>query len=644
MTPLNYSACFPFSLPQISRPTGEGEQSHVPTADRVFRVFSGGNPPPLSSSTSEDEQEASDDLEEIDFNDIDKLLHVRDLPSSQLSAEVSMVEEKFTGFYIDVNKPLQPLHDAVPSEDAATPTTSLVSMVVDHKPASPSASTDLEPCTPRPSLIRNDPSENSVQTNDKDESKLSVATGSIIETPAIPVDEEFADFYIDTEPSAVIDHPHPTPDTTYPEVRIADSDARIEEDDEIIVYVAPHPRSTRITSPLPSMLGHQTLASDLPSTSILTGTTATWSSLESTSTPAPAAGLFATPTSSPSASTSTPSLANHNIVSTSAMPTSTHTSITTTQTPAAPSTPIFIPPVPSFSSITITPAPSSPGQRQRQRRYQPPISTPQHRKKAQAKIRKQEARAARRAQRQPVLFGSFGAMMEEAQLQDRGGGRDPRWEERRRGDSDVDWGDEDEDEGGGGVQKVELEGTGGDSKGKEKERREDGIAEGMDLDPELELDADAMRSFVQGMDPNGQTFTTMDDIADAEMMRREDEDGSEDRGSSGEEEEIDDDEEINAVLDAEEELLIAEVEDILGPGDEGDDDDEDDEDTDDSDDELQSPKSSFQARLERLRNRARSSRPKDVNQESSEDEDDDLLERNLSWAEEDEDFIAHIQV
>ena len=55
----------------------------------------------------------------------------------------------------------------------------------------------------------------------------------------------------------------------------------------------------------------------------------------------------------------------------------------------------------------------------------------------------------------------------------------------------------------------------------------------MDLAPELKLDTDAMKRFMHDMSADGQTFVTMNDITDAEMMRREDEDGT---GRDGDEE------------------------------------------------------------------------------------------------------------
>ncbi|KAF8134687.1 hypothetical protein K438DRAFT_1922921 [Mycena galopus ATCC 62051] len=99
----------------------------------------------------------------------------------------------------------------------------------------------------------------------------------------------------------------------------------------------------------------------------------------------------------------------------------------------------------------------------------------------------------------------------------------------------------------------------------------------------------------------------MDDVADEARMR--DEDAEEmNRGSSGEDEdedkegdkdgEDDDDAEVDAIVDAEEDRMIAEAGGLASEDDE----DDEDSDSDDDDDEIdtgRSPKSAFQARLER---------------------------------------------
>ncbi|KAG6805423.1 hypothetical protein H0H93_004824, partial [Arthromyces matolae] len=110
---------------------------------------------------------------------------------------------------------------------------------------------------------------------------------------------------------------------------------------------------------------------------------------------------------------------------------------------------------------------------------------------------------------------------------------DPQWDERRRGDSDVDWGSEDDGEGEG-----EGGGGGQDDGGL-------GLAEGMELDPDLKMDDNikAMEGFVKSLSQEGSRFVTMQDIEDGEVMRLEDEEGVGLGGLEDSEEEEDDDDE-----------------------------------------------------------------------------------------------------
>ncbi|KAG5643307.1 hypothetical protein DXG03_001191 [Asterophora parasitica] len=350
---------------------------------------------------------------------------------------------------------------------------------------------------------------------------------------------EFAGFYIDTEPSPV-ESPH------------EGSAPIIDDDDEVIVYVAPHPRTGKVEP-----LTGSTDVPSLSSTSILTGTTTL---------PAP----------STSNNSSTPPR-------------------TKTRSALA------------FESVSFSFSPTPRKAR---------VFTTKSKKKEGLKHRRQGVHAARRRMEQQALFGSFGAIMSEAQLHD-GGKDDPRWDERRRGDSDVDWGDSD-DEGG------------------------DGLAEGMELDPDLvgEGNEEVMRRFAKSMGQEGSRFVTMDDIADGQLMRIEDEDGERDVGSSGNDEEdetTDDAADVDAVVHAEEEVLMAEAGDVELDNES---------DEDDSDDEGDSPRANFQARLERLRNQTRTKGKgrqavQDLDESDSDDDDNELyFER---WAE-DEDFIEQIEM
>lgn len=538
---------------------GEGEQSHVPTADRVSRIFSGGNIPRMTSSDSEDE----DEIEEIDFNDMAKLLDVPARSSSKPTTEVEVMEEKFLGIYIDVDPQMPTIIDDPPVSLGDPQTLGAEPVAVDLEPRVQNDSMLNESFILQNALLD---SEKQISSEDP---SISTDLPMIIDGDDEPIppiinsepggaSEQFTGFYIDTKPSHVDSLPSP------PEILLQD-------DEEVIVYVAPHPRTGRINpSPSPHVAA-------LPSTSILTGTTARPILSHPNTTPSPSRLPFASSSTDP------------------------------------------LPPAPDFESVSFSFGPSPKKSRQI------PVFSAGARSKAKVKLRQQEARATRKRMERQALFGSFGAIMSEAQL--RGGNtRDPRWDERRRGDSDVDWGD-----------------SGSDGA---REGATGGLAEGMELDPDLEIDNEAMRRFAKGMSQDGGRFVTMDDIADGELMRMEDEEEDQDVGSSGDDEEDEtsgDEENVDTVVNAEEELLIAEGTSFTGL-----EADEDGSDEDDSDDEGNSPRTNFQARLERLRNQTRGKRPKNapksVSFEDGSTTDDDAFMENLSWAERDEEFIEHIEV
>ncbi|KAJ3867813.1 hypothetical protein EV359DRAFT_33624 [Lentinula novae-zelandiae] len=158
------------------------------------------------------------------------------------------------------------------------------------------------------------------------------------------------------------------------------------------------------------------------------------------------------------------------------------------------------------------------------------------------------------------------------------------------------------------------------------------------------------------MGPSGSRHVTMGDLEDERRMREEDEE-KRNEGDEESEEDDQDDDEVEQVLDLEERLLIAESEgseiEIDSEDDEDVEDDDDGEDEDGDDD--QSPRSSFQARLEHLRKRASSqtgatsakskgkAKAKATLYDDSDSDDEDDWDRNLTWAEADDDFIAHIQ-
>jgi hypothetical protein len=198
-----------------------------------------------------------------------------------------------------------------------------------------------------------------------------------------------------------------------------------------------------------------------------------------------------------------------------------------------------------------------------------------------------------------ATFGSFGAIRAENALSK----VDPRVTEQRRGDSDVDWG-------------------GSTS----EESADDG---GMLVDQDI--DAHAMEVFVKGMSTSGMVHASADDLGDGERIRAE-----HDEKSDAESRVESDDSASDTELE-----LAGDVRDILISVDEsenelalGNDEDEEDEDESTSDEE-ETPKRSFQTRLERLRKRTKGRPIKDI----LEDELDEDLE-----ADEEDNIIAKIHV
>ncbi|KAL1704324.1 hypothetical protein EV121DRAFT_280507 [Schizophyllum commune] len=393
-----------------------------------------------------------------------------------------------------------------------------------------------------------------------------IAMSSVKEVEELTADvpaptEEQAPFFIDTTPS-MIDAP-----TTVPS-RIAQLTRELQDEDEVIVYVAPHPRSTRATpAPAPPQM-----------TSMLTGTTktvdATKLSKAWASTPAPTAAAVSPPAPEAFASIPQPS------------------------TPKA---------GPSFSFTRSG---------TRQPRHAPAV-TPDGR--ARTRIRERQRNKKRRPKGEwgALGFGAFGAMHEEELW-----APDPRYAERRRGDSDLEWGTDDEDEGDAGAT---------------------GVAEGMEVDADLVADEGAMRRFVQSMGVEGQRHVTMDDIRDGEILKAEDEEEDE-RGPESESSDDDEDEEEDLAADLEAILHQEEVE-MMGESD------DDGEDSDDSDDVDDTPQTSFRKRLERMRaakGKQRASAP-----EVADDSDDDM-EMDIGWevddydamewsnADADEAFLDHV--
>ncbi|KAF7304997.1 hypothetical protein MKEN_01214400 [Mycena kentingensis (nom. inval.)] len=485
---------------------GDAEQEHVPTAERVARVFSGSFPNAIDSADVSDEA-----LEEYDFSEIGRLQAEVDaaVASGSLPSRtpVEDVEEKFTGIWIE----------------------------------RPQALVEV------PATMHSDMVEESTTITTTTEDAITTTIAAEISVASSPAQEPL--FFVDTAPAevAAADAPSIGAEQSLSNIlerhivpAVADDD-----DDEVIVYVVPHPRtaSGRPRTPSPP---RPVPILDTTAVSVLTGQ-------------------------------------------------------------------ILEPP--PFSSISFSAFPTTPasGSGPSPRKALPTAAlTPHGRNKSKLKARALGKRADRRTAgfySAGFGFGARGAVLAEARLR----GDDPRKDQRRKGDSDIDWGDSDDEEA-------------------EEET-------GMQVDEDL--DAGALVRFAKGLLGNeGGKWVTMDDVEDEKRMREEDEEEDVVRGESGEDTEdsdVDEEElELNAVLDAEEAVMVGES-----------DDEDEEEDSDDDLDVEQSPNSAFQTRLDRLRKASQEQKlaaddSMDQMLWDDEDSDDgDILER--TWRDRDEDFAGQIQ-
>ncbi|TFK44066.1 hypothetical protein BDQ12DRAFT_672333 [Crucibulum laeve] len=680
----------------------ETEQSHVPTAERVTRVFSG-NVPRIELSDDDDEENDNNDeeIEEIDFNDMAKLLEMPVVTKASTSA-MEIVEERFTGFFIDTNSttmedvksggdaiaslqeaPSQPmeeiefgeLHKLVEKAPAAIPTGTPRS--AESTPTLSSQPTPkplyVKPVTlaihdqptgfridPNPTPLAQSPPDEEIRfipisspAREKDDALASVEEGNELTEEQPSTATVAVDSAADSTPTVEIEAPTPL-ETPVSAAEDVSQQTATEKSASSSFFVNKEPTSLEAAQAI-ERSESQNLA---PSSFIIevqpsVSESVPMETTKSQERTSPAFFIDTEPTPMPDSEAPVPLSPGDQeeiIVYVAPHPRSTAKEAkeaaevvfepyiraenipSSSSIPGEPSS-SRIPAAPAFSSISFSsfsqPAPS-PSQRRAN-----PVATPRAAKAAKARERK-KARRAKGAAR--GTFGSYGAMMEEAML--RGGKKDHRRTERRRGDSDLEWGTESEGDDLTLPQTVHVKGN-GKQRAIEDENPE---AEGMEVDPELELDVEAMRRFVGGlMGPDAGQFMTMDDIRDGDIMKMEDED-EQVRGSSGEESSEDEDEEdveVEAIVGAEEAMLIGEEAERMGALSLDDDEDSDD---DDSEDEEATPRTSFQARLERLRSWTRGKKHADASfeMEDSDDEDDDF-NLNMTWAEKDDDFIAKIQ-
>ncbi|KAL5507239.1 SQS1 [Sanghuangporus vaninii] len=370
--------------------------------------------------------------------------------------------------------------------------------------------------------------------------------------------------------------------------------SQLPEDDEVIVYVAPHPRPGRATPNIPSSTDALHTKRDL---------------IVAPDVPASEIGTVLSRASS----------------------TSEYVTALTKTPVSEPNEPVLGMP---FSSNGISQA----TQLNRQQ-----TASPRARRLTK---RNRHNRAARWKGRRRSSFGVFGAMLEERHLHE--DEMEANEKQGRRQGSDIDWGDGD---------------SGSDRRHGNGDTGIDHVSSspgGMDVDEDL--DPKAMESFVRSMSNKGMGHTTFDDIRDAEKLELEDEEEGSSNGSE------DFDGEAEAVLKAEEERIVDEIDSTPNSDSEGDDED----DISSDDDEI--PMRNFQVRLAKMRLDARAKgkmkesafsatqassgglfgarmsnlpdrrkkREEDSKQDDEESDSGDF-DADFTWAERDEDYLADIQ-
>jgi hypothetical protein len=113
----------PASLLYTARPPGDTEQSHIPTADAVFRVFNAG-----AGAGDALLLDGDTDIEEIDFADLHKVvaeIEERAVNTATATAATTIIraQDTFTGFYVDTAgaRPGDRAKDAIAAERVAGP-------------------------------------------------------------------------------------------------------------------------------------------------------------------------------------------------------------------------------------------------------------------------------------------------------------------------------------------------------------------------------------------------------------------------------------------------------------------------------------------------------------------------------------------
>lgn len=546
-------------LAQCSLSPDDAEDNRIPTADRIAQVIGG--------LDLENEEE----IEEIDFNDTEKLLEVQAKPGK---ISTVALEEQFTGYYrptADSAAPLgrdQQIAHANEDRSSGDVVGGIAGMTLDSQPEI-TLPREFADVTQEAESIEGVVSQGGIIGDEAELAPIEDVSTNMNMLPSHPANAEASvgegvphcpesvGFFIDTTPSQILAPSQPRERTATS--HILGVPEALGDDDDIIVYVAPHPRSGRLTPAIPT----SNIPLTLPTTSMLTGLSA----------------INELP------STNAEEKMETNI------------------------------PTPSTSTTSLVAA-------RKPRQFVSPLllASPSTQRKAKVRVRMQESRHAKQKKWRKRSMFSFAAERQDKEWQELDG-LDPRWEERRRGDSDIDWGEEQ-----GTTAAGELL-TGPD---------------GMDVDPELldEKSIGALGSFADGMlGQERSRYLTMDDIADIEKLKQEDEaseggaEGSSgDDDSEGEEaDKLEDDKDVDGVFEKEEEMLIGEDPQHSDA----------DEESEDEEDELSSC-SSFQERLEFIR-KIPAKKPARTSRQLDED-DEGEAEFDASYAWDSDDYINRLQV
>ncbi|KAF6759693.1 hypothetical protein DFP72DRAFT_1098622 [Ephemerocybe angulata] len=255
----------------------EAEDEHVPTAERVLRVFSGAfDAPPMSSDSEDDDSEGDEEdgfgeLEEIDFNDRSKLMEV-DTGTAAPGKESKKAQKKAnlgTAFLAgglaeggEEEVPYAAAETAIEEEGKLEVDDADIVVVVEQMHAEDRVEgvepeeTKMTATTIASQAPTLNPVPDTVYATAAEEAgKETAATEEppsfVIDTEPTPIQEnaheasDNLDFVIDTKPAPIQEQDYSESTITKPRIAMPPP-ILLSDDDEVIVYVAPHPRKSEL--------------------------------------------------------------------------------------------------------------------------------------------------------------------------------------------------------------------------------------------------------------------------------------------------------------------------------------------------------------------------------------------------------------